>query len=244
MKYLELFEIVKTQSQEMFDTQGTKIEKAAQAMAETIKHDGLIHVFGCGHSQMFAQEMFYRAGGLVPVNALLIPHLSLNPVAKLSTLMERMEGFVETYLDLEHTTPHDTMIIVSVSGRNGAVVDMALAAKKKNMTVIGLTSEKFSSQVSSRHSSNQKLADVADIVIDINCEFGDAALSMEGLPHKFVGTSTILGMMIIESLVAQTIENLVNDGVHPPIWVSSNTEAGDEINKVHIKNYKDKISCL
>ncbi len=244
MKYLELFEIVKKQSHEMFETQGKNIEIAAEAMANTIAKDGLIHVFGCGHSQMFAQEMFYRAGGLVPVNALLIPHLSLNPVAKLSTLLERTEGFVETYLDLEYTTSNDTMIIVSISGRNGAVVDMALAAKKKNMTVIALTSEKFSLQVPSRHSSNKRLMDVADIVIDINCEFGDAALSMEGLEHKFVGTSTILGMMVIEGMVAQTIENLVKANIHPPIWVSSNTEEGDEINKVHINNYKDKISCL
>ncbi len=244
MKYLELFDIIQQQSKEMFETQGLNIEKAAEAMANTIAKDGIIHVFGCGHSQMFAQEMFYRAGGLVPVNALLIPHLSLNPVAKLSTLLERTEGFVETYLDLEYTTPNDTMIIASISGRNGAVVDMALAAKKKNMTVIGLTSEKFSSRVTSRHSSNKKLMDLSDIIVDINCEFGDAVLSIEGLEHKFVGTSTILGMMLIEAMVAQTIEILVKQNIKPPIWVSSNTEEGDEINKIHINNYKDKISCL
>lgn len=244
MKYLEFYDVILAQSKEMFETQGDQIMKAAEAMTNTIKKDGIIHVFGSGHSQMFAQEMFYRSGGLVPVNALIIPHFSINPIAKLSTILERKEGLVETYLDLEYTTPNDTMIIASISGRNGAIVDMALAAKKRNMTVIALTSEKFSSRVSSRHSSNKKLKDFADIVVDINCEFGDAALSMEGFEYKFAGTSTILGMMLVEAMVAQTIENLVNQNINPPVWVSSNTEEGDAINMVHISNYKHKISCL
>lgn len=244
MKYMELFEIVQKQAEEMIGTQSSNIELAAQIMSDTLVDEGIIHTFGCGHSQMFAMEMFYRAGGLVPVNALLIPHLSLHPVAKLSTIMERQEGFVETYLDLERTTSADTMIITSISGRNGAVVDMALAAKNKGMKVIALTSEKFSSSVSSRHSSNKKLMDVADVVLDINCVHGDAVLSMPDMEHKFVGTSTILGMLMIQSIVAQTIENAVKKGVKPPVWVSSNTEAGDKINAEYLKTYKDKISCL
>ena len=44
-------------------------------MAEVSKGGGLLHVFGCGHSQMYAMEVFYRAGGLVPVNAILTPCL-------------------------------------------------------------------------------------------------------------------------------------------------------------------------
>lgn len=244
MKYLEYYEVIKKQLEDTFKNEGEQIVKAASLMADSIIEDGLVHVFGCGHSQMFAQEMFYRAGGLVPVNALIIPHLSLNPVAKLSTLFERTEGFAQTYLDMEHTTEKDTMIIVSVSGRNGAVIDMALAAKNKGMKVIALTSRNFSSGVSSRHSSNLKLVDVADVVIDVKCEFGDAAMSLKGLDYKFSGTSTVLGMSIIQSMVAQTVEDCVSKGFNPPIWVSSNTEEGDEINLKYINNYKHRVGCL
>lgn len=204
----------------------------------------MIHVFGCGHSQMFAMEVFYRAGGLVPVNALLIPHMALFPKAKLSTLQERIEGFCGQYLQLEDTDPRDTMIVVSISGRNAGVVDMALEAKAIGMKVIALTSRQFSGSTTSRHSSGKHLADVADVVIDVKCVSGDAALSMDGLEPHFCGTSTVLGMAIMESIIAQTVENCVEAGCIPPIYVSSNLDKGDAINAQHIKNYSKLISCL
>ncbi len=39
--------------------------------------DRLIHVFGCGHSHLMAEETFWRAGGLVPVHPILDPNLTL-----------------------------------------------------------------------------------------------------------------------------------------------------------------------
>ena len=39
-----------------------------------------------------------------------------------------------------------------------------------------------------------KLGRVADVVIDVKCVSGDAALSMDGLEPHFCGTSTVLGM--------------------------------------------------
>lgn len=118
MKYQEYHEVIRGQLEEQFAQEGKNIETAAKYCAESVKSGRVIHVFGCGHSQMFAMEVFYRAGGLVPVNALLIPHMALFPKAKLSTLQERIEGFCGQYLQLEDTDPRDTMIVVSISGRN------------------------------------------------------------------------------------------------------------------------------
>ena len=39
--------------------------------------DRMIHVFGCGHSHLMAEEAFWRAGGLVPVHPILDPNLTL-----------------------------------------------------------------------------------------------------------------------------------------------------------------------
>ena len=187
MKYQEYHEVIRGQLEEQFAQEGKNIETAAKYCAESVKSGRVIHVFGCGHSQMFAMEVFYRAGGLVPVNALLIPHMALFPKAKLSTLQERIEGFCGQYLQLEDTDPRDTMIVVSISGRNAGVVDMALEAKAIGMKVIALTSRQFSSSTTSRHSSGKHLADVADVVIDVKCVSGDAALSMDGLEPHFCG---------------------------------------------------------
>lgn len=244
MKYQEYHSVIKAQMETQFEQEGPNIERAAEYCAASVSSGRVIHVFGCGHSQMFAMEVFYRAGGLVPVNALLIPHLALFPKAKLSTLQERIEGFTGEYLDLEDTDPRDTMIIVSVSGRNAGVVDMALEAKKIGMKVVALTSRQFAGSTTSRHSSGKHLMDVADVVIDVKCVSGDAVLEMEGLEPRFCGTSTVLGMAIMESIIAQTVENCVKAGYTPPIYVSSNLDKGDAINAEHIKNYSKIISCL
>ncbi len=244
MKYLEYYSIIKAQLEDQFEEEGQSIKKAAEYCAQSIMKDRLIHVFGCGHSQMFAMEVFYRAGGLVQVNPLLIPHMALTPKAKLSTIQERIEGFTPSYLDLENTSEEDSMIIVSISGRNAGVVDMALAAKEKGMKVIALTSLEFTNSVTSRHSSGKLLKDVADIVIDIKCVSGDACLTMDGMEDKFCGTSTVLGMAVMEAIVAQTIENCINNGYVPPVYVSSNLDKGDAINKEYIAKYKNIIGSL
>jgi len=244
MKHKEYFAIVKEQLERQFSQEQENMELAAAACASSVMKDRLIHVFGCGHSQMFAMEVFYRAGGLVPVNALLIPHLALFPKAKLSTLQERIEGFSDQYLRLEDVSKEDTMIVVSISGRNAGVVDMAMEAKKIGMKVIALTSLEFSANVASRHSSGKSLKDVADIIIDVKCVAGDACLSMDQLDAKFCGTSTILGMSIMNGIMARTVELCVEHGVIPPIYVSSNLDSGDAVNAKYIAKYNKLIDCL
>lgn len=244
MKQLEYYDVIKEQLEQQFSEEKDTIEEAAQYCAKSVLANRVIHVFGCGHSQMFAMEVFYRAGGLVPVNALLIPHLALFPKAKLSTLQERIEGISQQYLDLENTSSEDTMIIVSISGRNAGVVDMALAAKEKGMKVIALSSRQFGSAVTSRHSSGKTLQQVADVLIDIKCVAGDACLSAEGMEAKFCGTSTVLGMAVMESIIARTVEVCVENGYIPPVYVSSNLDKGDAINAEYIKKYSPMIDCL
>lgn len=239
-KHLELYEKVKSQMEEQMKEKES-IEQAAAFCASSIMKNRLIHVYGCGHSQMFAMEIFYRAGGLVPVNAILLPHVALSPKAKLSTFQERIENFSQLALEQYDTDSNDTMIIISISGRNAAVVDMALAAKEKGMKVVALTSKTFSKNVSSRHSSGKKLMDIADVVIDIKCEYGDACLSLAELEYKFTGSSTILGMLTIDCITSRTIEICVEQHVLPPIFVSSNTDIGDAINLAHLNKYKTRI---
>ena len=240
----KFYEIVCEQLDRQVHEEEATIEQAAQYCADAISGGGLIHVFGCGHSQMFAMEVFYRAGGLVPVNALLHPAYALFPKAKMSTIGERVEGFADEYLNLQCTKPGDAMIIASISGRNAGVVDMAIEERKRGMKVIALTSKSFTEKVSSRHSSGKKLIDVADVVIDIKCVEGDACLSLPEMPEKFNGTSTILSMVVMDSITSRTIELCVEKGFIPPTWVSSNLDRGDEINAAYIEEYRTKIDCL
>src|SRR5512147_3182998 len=55
-----------TQSKAILDriesTQMDAIERAAEVCAQTIAGDGLVHLFGTGHSRVFVEEMFPRRG--------------------------------------------------------------------------------------------------------------------------------------------------------------------------------------
>lgn len=244
MKNNEFYEIVSQQMADQNRDTAAAVDQAAAYCADSVAKGHVIHVFGTGHSQMFAMEVFYRAGGLVPVNALLAPHYALQPRAKLSTIQERVEGFSNHYFDLENPSSEDTLIIASMSGRNAAAVDMALDAKGRGIKVIAVTSLAFSEGVKSRHSSGKLLKDVADVIINVACEKGDAALSIDGVQAKFCGTSTVLGMLAMESIIARTVERLTEQGVTPPIYVSSNLDEGDAINDKYIAQYSSQITYL
>ena len=68
-RYAEFAAIAQEQIEEAMK-QEEVLDACAQVMTDTVMHDGVIHVFGCGHSQMFAEELCFRTGGLVPVNAI------------------------------------------------------------------------------------------------------------------------------------------------------------------------------
>lgn len=220
------------------------LNQAVEAMSETVAAGGVIHVFGCGHSQMFGEELCFRTGGLVPVNAIMIPQYNIYPKVRYSQMMERTEGFAQGVLEAMHPRSYDTMIIVSVSGRNAAGVDMALAAKVMGMKVITLTSLKYTNGVTSRHSSGKLVRDVADIVIDMGGIKGDAALHRENVKENFCSPSTIIGMSILVGLVGEVIVKLADQGVEVPIWVSGNLDRGDAVNQEYIKNYHGKVDIL
>ncbi len=58
MKYLEYYSIIKEQLDAQFEEERENIEKAAEYCSNSIMNERLVHVFGCGHSQMFAMEVF------------------------------------------------------------------------------------------------------------------------------------------------------------------------------------------
>lgn len=242
-RYKEFAQIMNEQLQEALKQEDI-LDECAKQLADTVKNDGVIHVFGCGHSQMFGEELCFRTGGLVPVNAIMIPQYNIYPRARLSQMMERCEGFAPMVLDTMNTSEHDTMIIVSVSGRNAAGIDMALAAHKKGMKVICVTSLAYSTKVKSRHSSGKLLKDVSDIVLDICGIKGDSVLEHKQVSEKFCSTSTVVAMTLLVGIVGEAIQILADQGINPPIWVSGNLDRGDEINNEYMKKYKGKVDII
>lgn len=89
-KYLN--EICK-ELREAMESQREKIQKASEIIAESIMNDGVLHVFGTGHTMILAEEVFYRAGSLAAVNAMLDNGVSVRFGGTKSSQMERLEGY-------------------------------------------------------------------------------------------------------------------------------------------------------
>ena len=54
--------------------------------------DGMIYIFGTGHSHMLAEEGHFRAGGFAPICPILNSSLMLHEDTTFSSVLERTEG--------------------------------------------------------------------------------------------------------------------------------------------------------
>lgn len=200
----------------------SNIETASTWIAEAIDKDGLLYVAGTGHSHMLAEEVFYRAGGLMSVSPILEPALMLHQGAQKSTKLERLEGLAEIILEDSGISARDVLIITSNSGRNSLPVEMAFAAMDIGCKVIAVTSRDHSQEVASRHSSGKRLFEVADLVIDNCVRYGDATTAVPGMKHKMGPVSTISGTFIMNSLVARAAQILAAAGTPPKVFIGAN----------------------
>lgn len=222
---------------EVLDHELPNIQKAADFVTESCKQGGRFYVFGTGHSHMVAEELYLRAGGLALVHGILPPELMLHEMANKSTYLERIEGYSQALAELYRIEEKDTVMVISNSGRNAVPVEMCLAAKAKGAKVIALTSMQHSANCTSRHSSGQKMYEIADVTIDNCAEQGDASFRIEGLDSAVGPTSSITGIAIAQALVCQVVDNLVQAGIEPPVFKSSNVDGGDEHNNRMFAQY-------
>jgi uncharacterized phosphosugar-binding protein len=115
------------------DEQLVSIREAGRLVAEVLRADRLVHVFGTGHSHMLAEEGLYRAGGLAPVNAILESGLMLHEGAAVSTRLEKLSGYSPIVADKYGFEEGDLLVVVSNSGVNAAPVEIALLAKEAGL---------------------------------------------------------------------------------------------------------------
>lgn len=243
-KHLEYFKNIKEIIEQIEKDCSKNIEASASLFAKAIMENRRIFLFGTGHSHMLAEELFYRAGGLLNIQPVLIEKLMLHIDASGSTLAEREEGLAQQIFDDYKMCCDDVIVIISNSGRNGVVVDMALLCKEKGLSVIALTSLNHSNAGLSRHNSGKRLWELAHVVLD-NCGcHGDACISIDNLDGKICATSTVTGALILNSIVARAVELCADKGFFPDHFCSANVDGGDEINDKLIEKYKKEIKHL
>ena len=223
------------------------IKDAADLLYDVIKAGGRIFVFGCGHSVMLAEDVFYRAGGLALWNPIHAPGLTMDmrPMTY-TTSIERLEGYGSVIVEREGLQEGDALVLVSTAGRNAVPGEMAMEAKKKGVKLIALTSLPYSQGVESRHSSGKKVYELADLVLDNHAPLGDAVASLPGKDYKFGGASMITGSYILHAIEGEIAERMIADGKEPPVFLSANLPGtrSDSHNAQIFKEYGKQITYV
>lgn len=122
----EVFQII----DQIFEEEHERIMVAAEVIAEHLKKDRIIHVWGPGgHSNLAAMEIFFRAGGLMHVNAILNTDTMMNQGALKSMNVERLPGYGRIVIEDQGIGEGDLLIVVNAYGINAATIDAAITAK-------------------------------------------------------------------------------------------------------------------
>lgn len=238
---LEYSRAIQAILQKVLDTQQDQIERAAQILADVVARDGIIYTYGTGHSHIVAEDATYRAGGLAPVDCILEASLTGHEKIVQAMSMEQVSGLAAVMIDYYGITSRDGMVIISNSGRNATIVEMAELALQRGIPVVAITGLETARMTRSRSPDGKKLYEVATIIID-NCSVkADAMIKMEGLERPVGPASGLVGMTILQATIVQTIQNLLERGIQPPVFRSGNLDGSDEFNRVFLERYKGRI---
>jgi uncharacterized phosphosugar-binding protein len=212
------------------------IERASEICTQTIAGEGLVHLFGTGHSRIFVEEMFPRHGsfpGFHPIVELSLTYHNLvvgSNGQRQAMFLEHVEGFGQVILRNFVFDHPDCFVLFSNSGINEVVIDVALEAKRMDLPVIGIVSVEHCSASAALHSSGKKLIDIADVVIDNCTPAGDALVRVPGLEDPVGPGSTIGAAAVTNALKCRIAEKLTALG-KPPIVLTSGYFIGAEASK-------------
>lgn len=226
-----------------------RIDTVAKVIADQIEKDKLIYIWGPGgHSNMNATEVFFRAGGLMHVSAILDEGTMLSSGALRSMAIERTPGYGKIVIEDNQIGKGDLLIIANAYGINAACLDAAFTAKALGATTIAITSVGHADNIPAdhpaRHPSHVNLYKACDYYIDTKVPVGDAVIEIPGIDQKMGAVSTLCNAYTLNCLMMTAAAILGERGVQVPLWKSGNCPGGDEWNDQFISRFKGKVRLM
>jgi uncharacterized phosphosugar-binding protein len=225
--YLDAFEVVLGRAR---SANLETLPAAARLVADVVARDGLVYVFGSGHSQLVALDLNNRAGSLAPVQVIFDPTWGVS---------EMIEGYGPTLLADAGFTPRDCLIVISNSGNNAAQIEVAMAARKAGTPVVAVTAVAISKASRPRHSSGKRLLDLGDIVLDNGGVGSDVAVAVGDV--NVGATSTLVAAALLHEVIVEAVIALAAGGLDVPVIRANSQEGGPEHNARLRERYRGRI---
>jgi uncharacterized phosphosugar-binding protein len=224
---------VMTRLAPLLDSQRDALDRAAALCTDAIAADGLVHLFGCGHSRMMCEEMTPRQGCFVGWHTIVelgltYHNLIVGPNGLRQSLhLEKTLGYAEQILRNFAFGARDVLLVISTSGIREVIVEMAEGARARGLKVIALLSRAHCEQARPAHPSGKKLLELADVVLDNGAPIGDTILPLAGSAGKTGPFSTLGGAMVMNMLRCEVAQRLVDRGIEP-VFLPSHQFAGSK----------------
>ncbi len=206
---------------------------AARLVADVVAGDGIVYVFGSGHSQLVALEVSRRAGSLVPLQVIFDPMWGRS---------ECVEGYARALLSEVAFTDADCLVVISNSGTTVAPLEVAATARAAGTPVIALTAIEASATAGRRHESGMRLSDVGDIVLD-NAGLG-CDLAVRDGPAGVGATSTLVGAALLHEVIVEAVLVLGVRGIEAPVYRANAEPGGCEHNARLRKPYLGRLTTV
>jgi uncharacterized phosphosugar-binding protein len=226
-------------------TQADALERASAICADAIAADGLVHLFGTGHSRIPVEELFPRYGSYPGFHPLVELSLTYHTDVvgtngqRQAMFIERVEGLADVILENFELGPPDAMVVFSASGLGAAPIEMARGARERGLPVVAVTSREQSLAGEPRHSSGTRLLDHADVVLDLCTPAADALVELDGLSTPIGPGSTLAAVALVNELKVRTAELLVARGALPPVLTSAGVVGADESKRLFDAAYAE-----
>jgi uncharacterized phosphosugar-binding protein len=203
-------------------TQEDALEEASQWCADVIASDGLVHLFGTGHSRMPVEEMFPRYGSYPGFNPIVELSMTFHTQVvgangqRQAMFIERTTGLAEVILSNFRFGPRDMMIVFSAGGETAVPLEMARGARARGLRVVAVTSLAQSPSNAPHGAPGRRLADEADLVIDLCTPHADALIAIDGVDTPVGPGSTIAAIAVANSIKVRTAQLLAEQSKLPP----------------------------
>ena len=227
------------------ETQAGAIEEASAWCAEAIASDGLVHLFGTGHSRIPVEEMFPRYGSYPGFNPMVELSMTFHTQVvgsngqRQAMFIERTPGLAEIVLSNFTFGPKDVMIVFSAGGLSAVPVEMARGARRRGLKVIAVTSIEQSMSDQPAPAVGSRLLDEADLVIDLCTPHADALVAIDGLDVPVGPGSTVAAVAIVNSIKVRTAQLLVGRGAMPPVMSRASVVGADRSRDLFERAYRE-----
>lgn len=231
------------------ESQRESIRAAGALLAEAVRQDRLIYLFGAGgHTSLAVGELFFRVGGFANIYPITELGLSALGRARQFIELERCPALGAALVRAGGLGAGDVLVIFHTIGVTGCCVEAALEAKRLGASVIGAASGCWQTETppgaALRHPSGKNLRDVADVAIDDNNSVDDAALTLPGLdapvgPLSGIGTFAVAHLLELEAM-----RQCLQSGIAPPVWRNANTPQGAAQNRALMERFAPRVPAL